>query len=212
MTATTIEEIFAEVTHMLGTGLDQVMWAEEEIAAAQLRHPARADEIWHSFALLTPFHERMSSELVYRAYCREILERVAANHDTRPATAIEVVLALLEVSLAAPLNTAAAGLYFRMWKAAGMPEIDPEGHAADLTHYEAIEGSRIDEYEAETRRRVRRDDRTLPKRITCCGLHNGETVQCHYAATEPDPTAPDEPIEFAAAPTPAGPAEQLALI
>ncbi|WP_331722965.1 hypothetical protein [Nocardia sp. NBC_00511] len=212
MTTSTAEEIFAEVTQMVGDGLDPVLWAEDEIAAAQHRHPHRADEIWHSYPLLKPFHERMSNELVYRAYCRELLERVATGRDTRPATAIEVVLTLRDVSLAAPLNTAAAGLYFRMWKAAGMPEIDPEGHTADLTHYEALEGSRIDEYEAETRRRARREDRTPAKHITCCGLHNGRSVECRYTATEPAPAEHCAPPEFTSAPAPEGPAEQLALI
>ncbi|UGT58839.1 hypothetical protein [Nocardia asteroides] len=202
------EAIFGEVTEMLGPIFEQMSWCEEEIAAAQARHPERADEIWHSFRLLQPTNDLMAREPVYRAHCREILDRVATGGDTRSATAIEVLMVMRETSLIAPLTTAATGLYFRMWKAAGLPDIDPEGHAAaDLTHYEAIAGAQIDEHETEVRRRIRREDRIAEKNITCCGMHNGEPVQCRFAAAEPEEHAP-EPVGS----LPDGPAEQLALL
>ncbi len=204
----TAESIFEEVTEMLGPIFDQMTWCEEEIAAAQARHPERADEIWHSFPLLRPTNDLMAREPVYRAHCREILERVATGSDTRAATAIEVLMVMRETSLIAPLTTAATGLYFRMWKAAGLPDIDPEGHAAaDLTHYEAIAGAQIDEHETEVRRRIRREDRIAEKQITCCGKHNGEPVQCRFTAAEPEEHAPET-----VASRPDGPAEQLALL
>lgn len=203
----TAESIFGEVTEMLGPIFDQMTWCEEEIAAAQARHPERADEIWHSFPLLRPTNDLMTREPVYRAHCREILERIATGGDTRTGTAIEVLMVMRETSLIAPLTTAAAGLYFRMWEAAGLPEIDPEGHvAADLSHYEAIAGSQIDEHEREVRRRIRREDRTAETPITCCGLHNGEPVRCRFAASEDAPRALEDAVAQA------GPAEQLALL
>ncbi|MFF2088543.1 hypothetical protein ACFVVM_32570 [Nocardia sp. NPDC058176] len=203
----TVESIFGEVTEMLGPIFEQMSWCEEEIAAAQARHPERADEIWHSFPLLRPTNDLMAREPVYRAHCREILDRVATGSDTRAGTAIEVLMVMRETSLVAPLTTAAAGLYFRMWRAAGLPEIDPEGQVPDLAHYEAIAGSQIDEHEAEVRRRIRREDRIAEKRIICCGQHNGEPVHCRFAEPEPAPRALE-----AAAVCPTGPAEQLALL
>lgn len=86
--------------------------AEEEIAAAQKRHPGTSDRLYHSFMLLVPSHERMEYEPVYRSHCRELLDRVAAGGDTRIGTAAEVCCALHDVSLATPLRSSAAGLYF----------------------------------------------------------------------------------------------------
>ncbi|MFE3105300.1 hypothetical protein [Nocardia tengchongensis] len=205
----TIEEIVAEIHDSFGNAFEQMRWGEEEIAAAQARHPARADELWHSFILLSPIHKLMSHELVYRAYCREILDRVATGKDTRRGTAIEVLLVMKETSLVAPLSTAAAGLYFRMWQAANMPDIDPEGNTADLTNYEAIAGREMDEMEAEVRRRILRSERVLPEHITCGGLHNAEPVQCRFTAGKSSP----RPRAMTASPAqPTGPAEQLSLL
>jgi hypothetical protein len=76
--------------------------AEDEISQAMQRHPGHADRIWHSFSLLTPTLDRLATEVVYRAHCRELLDRVARGEDTRPATAAECCVALMETSLAAP--------------------------------------------------------------------------------------------------------------
>ncbi|WP_327146809.1 hypothetical protein [Nocardia sp. NBC_01327] len=204
----TVEEIFAEVTTTCGPIFEQIGWAEEEIQAAQARYPAHADEIWHSFSLLQHEHPLMNNEPVYRAHCREILTRIGTGHGrgTRAGTAVEVLIVLRKVSLAVPLSTAAAGLYFRMWQAAGLPEIDPEGHTADLSHYDAIAGSQIDDYEREVRARTARMGRLLSRDLRCCGRHHGDPVRCRYTA-EPAPAA----TQFASA-SAAGPAEQLTLI
>ena len=60
----------------------------------------------------------MGTEWVYRSHARELLTRAAADHDTRPATAAEMVLACRDISLCMPLNTTAAGLYMRLWRQA----------------------------------------------------------------------------------------------
>jgi hypothetical protein len=156
--------------------------AEEEIATARQRHPAASDQLYHSFRLLTPTHDRMEYEPVYRAHCRELLDRVAAGADTRPGTAAEVCCALHDVSLATPLRSSATGLYFRMWLAAGFPTF-PE-LVTSSNHHEGLEGSRIDDHEQETRRRLADPTRTLDP-IECCGMHHGERVMCIFA---PAPT------------------------
>lgn len=153
--------------------------AEEEIAAAQERHPEAADRLWHSFRLLTPPNEGfMQREPAYRAHCRELLERVAKGEDTRRATAAEVCRVLSEASLIAPLSGPAFGLYVRMWQAAGLPDF--EDIAEMGAHHEALEGSRIDDLEHETRRRIIIRERQLGD-IECMGRHNGEDVDCVYA-------------------------------
>ncbi|MBO3732786.1 hypothetical protein [Glycomyces niveus] len=156
--------------------------AEEEIAAAQKRHPDASDRLYHSFKLLVPSHERMEYEPVYRAHCREILHRVATGGDTRIGTAAEVCCTLHDVSLIAPLRSAASGLYLRMWRAAGLPDF-PELIPASENH-EALEGSRIDDHESETRRKLTDHTRTLDS-VECRGMHHGERITCTLA---PAPT------------------------
>jgi hypothetical protein len=99
----------------------------------------------------------MRTEMVYRAHCREILARVVACEDTRPGTAAECCCACCETSQVAPLNLAGVGLYLRMWKAAGFPEIDTRGE-----HYEAITRDAIDAYEQSIRKNLAVDSRQLP--------------------------------------------------
>ncbi|MEU5157365.1 hypothetical protein [Glycomyces sp. NPDC021274] len=152
--------------------------AEEEIATARKRRPEASDQLYHSFHLLTPTHERMEYEPVYRSHCRELLHRVAAGTDTRPGTAAEVCCALHEVSLITPITSPASGLYFRMWRSARLPDF-PE--LTDLSkHHEALEGSRIDDHESVMRRKLADPTRTLDG-VECRGLHHGERVTCTLA-------------------------------
>jgi hypothetical protein len=85
----------------MADAFERMEWAEQEIAAAQARHPQQAGRIWHSFSLFQPNPGlgRMTSEMVYRSHCREILDRVAAGEDTRPGTAAEGCCALRNMSL-----------------------------------------------------------------------------------------------------------------
>jgi hypothetical protein len=156
----------------------QMDWAEEEIAQARQRHPTMTDTLYHSFTLLTPTHDLMKTEVVYRAHCRELLDRVASVQDTRPGTAIEVCCACSATSALAPLTSPAAGLYMRTWTAAGLPELQSfdDRHG----HHEALEGPIIDDLEREARRKLTVADRRLGT-IDCPGRHHGEPVPCKYA-------------------------------
>ncbi|WIN00016.1 hypothetical protein ACTOB_003691 [Actinoplanes oblitus] len=153
-------QLLADLQHDLRSVFDAIDIAEEEITTAQRRHPKAADRIWRSFLLLRPPTDALTrNDLVYRAHCRELLDRVAAGADTRPGTAAECCVALCEVSLRVPLNTSAAGLYARMWKLADLPPID----LADAsTHYEALEGALIDDQETMLRQKLSQDWRRLP--------------------------------------------------
>lgn len=186
-TLTTIEPFLrtllgAESTKTLTTTFAQLDWAEDEITHAQDRHRDVADVLYHWFSLLTATHERMSAEFVYRAHARELLERVSAGLSTKPGTAVEVALSLMQVSLATPLNTTAFGLYLRMWRQAGLPDLGEPVEGFD-EHYEAIAASGIDQFEAIARRKLAVPDRVLAL-ITCDGRHHGEPVRlaCARAA------------------------------
>jgi hypothetical protein len=132
---------------MLDPLFDAMTWAEDEIDAATRRHPAVA-----------PAMPRMRTEVLYRAHCRELLDRVAAGEDTRPGTAAECCLALSETSLQVPLRTSAVGLYARMWRLAGLP---PAPLTEGSEHYEALDGELIDDNEAWLRHKLRQDWRVL---------------------------------------------------
>ncbi|MFF0496432.1 hypothetical protein ACFYU5_08520 [Nocardia aobensis] len=158
--------------------LEQIDWAEDEIARAQRRHPRHRNTLYHSFALLMPTHERMRQEFVYRSHCRELLDRVAVGLSPVSGTAAEVALAVMQASQKAPLNTAAFGLYVRMWIQAGFPHM--ESVTGSHEHYEAIAKSRIDDLEAESRTRLSVTDRVL-RTIDCPGRHHGQPADdCEY--------------------------------
>lgn len=132
--------------------------SEEEIARAQRAWPRAADRIWHSFSLLKPTLTLTYRTEVYALHCRELLARVASGEDTRPGTAVECCAALAEISQRAPLTTAAAGLYARMWDKAGLPPVD-----LARVHYEALKGDVIDDQERFLRAGVRQGWRSLPE-------------------------------------------------
>ena len=140
-----IDDTVRQVTAELG----QISCAEEEIEKAQTRHPNAAERIWHGFMLLQPTHKLMSTDFVYRAHVRELLERVAAGEDTRLGTWAEIVCVCHDVSLRVPLHGAIFGLYCRAWNNAfpDMPMVDP-------AHYEALHGSEIDDEEFQVRRKL----------------------------------------------------------
>lgn len=143
----------------IGGILDQARWADQEIQAAISRHPEHAGRLERSFLLLRPNTclERMNSKTVYQAHCREILDRVAAGEDTRLGTAAEICCAMAETSLRTPITSEAAGLYMRMWRAAGLPDVADIREAA--RHHEALEPSRIDDCEQEARWKLARRER-----------------------------------------------------
>jgi hypothetical protein len=142
----------------LGPVLEAMEWAEEEITTAQIENPEAAVRLHASFLLLRPTHDRMQTEMVFRAHCRELLRRVVREEDTRPGTAAECCAALSETSKIAPMRTSAAGLYARMWKLAELPPTDLTGAGE---HYEALEGSQIDEHEGWLRTKLRQVWRVL---------------------------------------------------
>jgi hypothetical protein len=177
-----VAELFAEVK-TIESLFGAMGWAEDEIEQAQRRHPGAVDAIWHSFSLLTPVHPLMNrSEPLYRAYCREILDRVAAGADTRPGTAAEICCVASEASEKAPLTSPAFGLYARAFRVAFPDQQFPGDELGDgeyMEHVEALHGAAIDDLEADARRRLTRKERTLTG-TECAGLHHGEPVDCRY--------------------------------
>ena len=93
----------------------QMAVAEEEIEHARRHYPEREAYLNKvGFLLCMPSEVLVSaSEWIYRAHCREILERVAADENTRPPSSAELAIAFSETSLKAPLNPTGAGLYAR---------------------------------------------------------------------------------------------------
>lgn len=119
--------------------------AEQEIEKSQARHRETGrGKLWGSFHLLKA---PLENEIIYRVHCREILDRVAAGTDTRPATDAEMINALRAASRVSPLSSAAACLYFRI-TARSFPGLWAKaGDNTDLRSYEAVHGSKADEHE-----------------------------------------------------------------
>lgn len=167
-------------TNNVGVGfLDCLEWAEEEIQAAMRRHPRVADTLWHSNMLLRPHGDRrLMTEFVFRAHCRELLERVAAGEDTRPATDAEICCATLAIAAQTPIRTTAFGMHMRLWHRAfpGKEILRPDEIAA----YETVRGEKMNDLARETRAKLAVQDRVLGM-ITCAGRHHGVKVTCSYA-------------------------------
>jgi hypothetical protein len=167
----------------LSGAFDQMDWAEDEIDKARKLRPECADALHHAFRLLAPtaiLQQASPAEFVYRSHYRELLERVASGQDTRPATDAEIACACAETSLIVPLNTAATGLYMRVWQRAFSGHRNPFTDLDDAGHYEAIAGSAIDDFETDTRRKLTAGDRTL-KGAECAGRHHGDPAPgCRY--------------------------------
>ncbi|ANZ13332.1 hypothetical protein ACH4YO_40670 [Streptomyces noursei] len=135
-------------------------WAHEEIDKAQDRHGERGKGlIWNSFLLLQATHDKLFREVLYRAHCREILDRVARDEDTRPGTDAEIIIGIHEASLVAPMTSGAACLYFRLLDRS-VPELSQAAAPdIDLAAYEKVHGRVADEYEADLRRKLRQESR-----------------------------------------------------
>ena len=163
-------------------------WAEDEIARAISRHPDHADALYHSFGLIPPrdIGPGMGSEFVYRSHAAELLDRVAAGADTRPATAAELCLVCCEASLRTPLHGPTAGVYFRMWLRAFPDKPITPGQAGEQVHYEKLYGTQIDDLERTLRQKAADPNRQL-RDIDCPGKHHGTRVACRYATTPPVP-------------------------
>lgn len=159
---TELDALFRTMGDLIEPVLDQCTWAEEEIEAAQLRHGERdRGPLWNSFRLLRPTHQRPWPELVYRAHCRELLNRVAAGTDTRPATDAEKLAVLSAASQTAPLNSGAETLYLRIGTRLFPNIFAGAGDVLDIHAYEKVHGSRADDYEAQLTRKLTQPWRTL---------------------------------------------------
>jgi hypothetical protein len=159
--ATTLEEIVNETSLQLGPIFEQMEWAEDEIEQAQRRHPAQAALLWTTFRLMVPTQDLMGTEFVYRSHCRELLERVARRQDTRLGTAAELVIACSHTSQLAPLTTAGAGLYMRIWAKAFPTGPAVGGGRGRHDPKEARESDLMDDHEGVMRQKLSRPWRTL---------------------------------------------------
>lgn len=140
----------AHFGRVLDTCFAQMEWADDEITQAQKRHPESASNLWNAFLLIRGTHELMSTEYVYRAHARELLERVHADEDCRPPTDVEIVCALSDASLPAPLDTAAVTLYMRLF-ARVFPGRTPFA-GLDESAYEHVAGDSADTLYHEVKR------------------------------------------------------------
>lgn len=101
--------------NVISTCFSDMEIAEQEIAGAQKRHPAQADLIWQAFKYLMPTKLLSpKTETLYRAHCREILDRIAEGQPIQPATYAELACLFCTASLAAPLNQDGSAAYWHV--------------------------------------------------------------------------------------------------
>ena len=139
-----------------GRTLDLMEVAEEEIEAARQRAgETERGPLWGAYMLLSPPRDlRPYPDALYRAHCREILARVAAGSDTRPATFAQIAAMCERSSQDAPLTEDAGALYWRAFRYC-FPE---EAARLGYDFRESYPG-RIDELESWARKNLRDDER-----------------------------------------------------
>lgn len=84
--------------------------AEAEIAVAMRQYPNRCDMLYGTFLSLRPLFP-FCSDMLYRAHCRELLERVAYGEDVTQPTRAEMLELLQRVSAFIPFHSHAGALY-----------------------------------------------------------------------------------------------------
>lgn len=97
---------------LLGNTFESMDWVEEEIALAQKRHPARADEVWiHTFINCLPSQLlTIRNERLYRAHFSEIADRVGQGHDLSLPTRAEIACLFHDASLRQMLKRSGVGI------------------------------------------------------------------------------------------------------
>jgi hypothetical protein len=149
-----------DLASVMDAAFGQMEWAEEEIAAAKRRHPDQAEQLHASFKLLRGTHELMRTESVYRGHAREILERVAAGQDTRPATNAELACGFSTASLNMPLGDAGQLAYIRVF-AQVYPEREDIWGGVDLPGLEQKYGAQADQLVGQLRSADAKDWRVI---------------------------------------------------
>ena len=95
--------------------LNRMEIAEDEITEAQSRHPEHSERVWGAFKLLCAPQLSGYPDVIYRAHCVEILDRVANDIDTRLGTKAEVMIACSQASLAHPPSPVVSFLYAHLF-------------------------------------------------------------------------------------------------
>lgn len=195
MTGVDLERLFAETEAAVSDLFGNMETVDKAIYAAQQDRPDLADVLYHAFSLMLPTHKLMKTPFVYASHVAELLARVvggkpwkrgAVGADTRPATDAEIACGISDVSLAAPMHGAGAGLYARVW-ARAFPD-QPQPFGDELQHYERMHGYEMDELERVCRAKAAQPWRLI-EAAGCQGRHHGEPAECRYAAP---PTLFDE--------------------
>jgi hypothetical protein len=153
-----LEEMLGEVPSVVIALFEPMGWAEDEIESAQQRHgeQGRGPIYRRGFPEVKQL-DLIDSEMLFRAHCREILDRIATGRDTRPGTDAELIRVLREASLRAPMTPGVDCLYFRLF-ARTFPVYAPTILGPiDLAAYESVHGSAADDHERRLRARLARD-------------------------------------------------------
>ena len=107
---------FENANRKVLAALDLIPIAEEQIEEYCERFPEQKKYIWPSFKILRATDLFLGKEeRIYRHHCKELLIRIVAGSTTELGTKAEVMLALSEMSLKAPLNQDYAALYFNLF-------------------------------------------------------------------------------------------------
>lgn len=127
----------------IGRIFDFIDIAEEELAAAGVPRKRKG-----ALSELFPGPFLYLDEELYRSHAREIAQRMTRNEDLEPGTLAEVMLAMMQASIAAPLTRSGQAVYEYVFSQL-MPD---ESHKIGLVPSPGIHPRQIEEDIAAARR------------------------------------------------------------
>ena len=154
-----IEDLFpVDMQITMADAFRAMSWAEDEVELAQDRHGlSERGLLWRTGFMAVRAPDLIDSEPLFRAHCREILDRIAAGMPLEPGTDAEILFVLRAASLRAPMQPGVDCLYFRLF-ARMFPYMAGDLITnADLAAYESVHGGAADDHEARLRAKLARD-------------------------------------------------------
>lgn len=121
-----MKSLLAELPNPIASVFARMGIAEDEIAAAKKRWPKNAKRIHTAFKWCCPSELlRDKTDELYKVHVQEIIERVASGKDPVPLTRAEVLAALSNASLAAPLGSRSEALMTELFNELGLGSVEP---------------------------------------------------------------------------------------
>lgn len=134
------------ITGILGNRWSQCFLLLEVCGEECARYDNVGSSLWHALAPSEAFENKHSA--VYMSHVAELLSRASRGERIDTYTSAEILLAMVETSTVAPLNSLASGIYHRMFRECMGEENYAVCNLGDVLFRERFPGQVQDEIDA----------------------------------------------------------------